>query len=391
MKLIESHYLNDGKLFNDGRPVDLIKIEQEEDFEALINNIITTGYYNDSYFDKQIDYREGKAKFDTFFLSSILAFLKPKSLLELGCGRGDVLFLLGLNPLINVRGVELSRDVLKKVWPLLRDKVDLGDIGEVCHKYSREKLSFNTFCAYDLWEHIPPRKLFDDIASLVALAERDALFFFTIPAFGEDKVFGELFPLEFEENREKFNARTPFDHLIVEAKEPPIPVKGHLICAHSEWWQEQFEAHGLKREEELEKNIHRFFDEHLFYARKSLYIFSLNTPEARQRVIGLMQKPLTFYRKWKLFVTQQEDIGRYLQGRETSFIDLNELKLTVNHAEFYMRLDLKERLQKWFGCSSEGDTIGLARRSWQFFINRLIDKSLNTYLGIIKKRHYLIP
>ncbi len=36
MRILKSNYLNDGKLFNDGRPVDLIRIDEEEDFDTLI-------------------------------------------------------------------------------------------------------------------------------------------------------------------------------------------------------------------------------------------------------------------------------------------------------------------------------------------------------------------
>ena len=93
MRILKSNLLTDGKLFNDGRPVDLIQVEKEEDFDLLLYNIINSGYYDSSYFDSHIDYKEGEVKFDSFYLSSILKFLKPKSLLELGCGRGDVLFL----------------------------------------------------------------------------------------------------------------------------------------------------------------------------------------------------------------------------------------------------------------------------------------------------------
>jgi len=390
MRLIKSYYLNDGKLFNDGRPVDLIQIEQEEDFDVLLNNIITSGYYNDSYFDKQIDYQEGEVKFDAFFLSSILKFLKPKSLLEMGCGRGDILFLLGLDRRIKIRGIEFSQDVLKKVWPFLSNKVDYGDILEVCKKYLSRKITFDTFCAFDLWEHILPGKLHDYIDSFVSLAEKDALFFFTIPAFGEDRVFGEIFPLEFEENRKKFDARSPFDYLIVETKEPPIPVKGHLICAHSEWWQKQFEYHGMVRAEALERNIHTYFDEHLFYARKNFYIFYLDSPEARHRLNRLTQKSLTLYRKWRLLVDLQEFIGRFIKKEENPFIDLEELKLTVNHAEFYMILDLKKRLKRWTGKFQEEARTGLSRQLWQSFLDKLIDKCLDVYIRIFRKRHYHI-
>ena len=108
------------------------------------------------------------------------------------------------------------------MWPSLNDKVDYGDILEVCKKYESQKITFDTFCAFDLWEHLLPKKLHDYIESVVSLAEKDALFFFNIPAVGEDGIFGEVFPLELEENRDKFNHRLPFDYLKCR-----IPRPGH--------------------------------------------------------------------------------------------------------------------------------------------------------------------
>jgi hypothetical protein len=390
MRILKSNLLNDGKLFNDGRPVDLIQIEDEKDFDRLLDNIITSGYYNNAYFDSHIDYKEGEVKFDAFYLASMLQLLNPGALLELGCGRGDVLFLLSLKKDLEVRGIEFSQDVLKRVWSPLSGKVDYGDVLEVCLKYHAGKITFDTFCAFDLWEHLHPKKLHDYIQSLLPLARKDALFFFNIPAVGADKVWGEVFPLELEENREKFNRRLPLDYLNAETIDPAIPANGHLIWAHTEWWQKQFEEHGLIRAEELERNIHTYFDEHLFYARKSFFIFFLDTPEARHRVKTLEKNKLTLYKKWKLWVALQEEIAQNINSQKNTFIDLTELKLTLNHAEFYMALDLKKRLKPW-SEASEGRNPNLFRKSIRSLSGKIIDKGFDAYLKFVKKRHYLLP
>ncbi len=390
MRILKSNLLTDGKLFNDGRPVDLIQIENEKDFDTLLNNIINTGYYDTSYFDSHIDYKEGEVKFDSFFLASILKFLSPKSLLELGCGRGDVLFLLGLDSEIKVQGIEFSRDVLKNLWPLLIGKVDNGDILDVCKEFYSQKITFDTFCAFDLWEHIHPKKLHDYIDSVVALAKKDALLFFNIPAVGEDRVFGEIFPLELEENREKFNQRLPFDYLNAESIDPAIPANGHLIWAPTEWWQKQFESHGLVRAEALERNVHQYFDEHLFYARKSFYLFYLDSPEAQRRANRLLKNSLTLFKKWKIFVGQQELIGRFKNDQERLFIDHNELKSTINHAEFFMALDIKKQIGRWTWKSLEQKKIGLLVRPLMSRIERLAFKYLEYLIRKFKKRHYWV-
>ena len=278
---------------------------------------------------------------------------------------------------------------IKKLWPFLEGKVDYGDILEVCKKYDSQKITFDTFCAFDLWEHLHPKKLHDYIASIIALAEKDALFFFTIPAFGEDKVFGEIFPLELEENREKFNQRLPFDYLNAEYTDPAIPAQGHLIWAHSDWWQKQFEQHGLVRAEELERTYSPYFDEHLFYARKSFYIFHLNTPEARRRV-NRLKKRLTLYRKWKLLVGLQESIGHFIENQEKSFIDLGELKLTIHHAEFYMIQDLKKRIEWWTGKLLPQAKTGVNDQPMPSLLDKLAFKCLDAYIRLSRKRHYLV-
>jgi SAM-dependent methyltransferase len=388
MRILKSNLLTDGKLFNDGRPVDLIRIEEEKDFDALLDNIINSGYYNSSYFDSHIDYREGEVKFDSLYLASILRSLEPKSLLELGCGRGDVLFLLGLDPGIDVRGIEFSPDVLKKVWPSLSGKVAQGDILEICKKYYSQKTIFDTFCAFDLWEHLHPKKLHDYIDSVVALSEKDSLFFFNVPAVGEDRVWGEVFPLELEENRERFNRRLPFDYLNAESCDPAIPANGHLIWAHTEWWQKQFEAHGLIRAEELEKVIHTFFDEHLFYARRSFYIFYRDTPLAGARVRKLLKTGMTLFKKWQGLVEQQEFIRDFEQKKGVSVIDLEELKSTINHAEFYMVLEKKKRIERWSGKWISQKKAGGLLRPLSSRIESRANKYFDEYVRRYKEGHY---
>jgi hypothetical protein len=266
--------------------------------------------------------------------------------------------------------------------------VDCGDVLEVCRKLHSHKARFDTFCAFDLWEHLLPRKLHDYIDSLVTLAEKDALFFFTIPAFGKDRVFGELFPLEFEENRDSFNRRMLFDYLIVESMNPLIPVKGHLSWAQSEWWQKQFEYHGLVRVESLERGIHRSFDEHLIYARKSFYVFQLDTPQARRRVNRLLSPGLTLFKKWKVFVEQQQHVEFLEKEQKRVFIDHSELKSTMNHAEFHMILDVKNQIERRIWKSPENKK---NRRWFHPILSRLEHwayQYFDRYLERYKKRHY---
>ena len=273
-------------------------------------------------------------------------FLNPGLLLELGCGRGDVLFLLSLLNQFRIQGIDLSRDILEKAWPPLAPNLACGELLEVFEAFHKKGLRFNTFCGFDIWEHLHPARLHDCISAMTALSERDALFFFIIPAIGTDKVFGEIFPLELEENRFNFSEGTPFNYLNAEIIDPPIPANGHLIWAPTEWWQKQFERHGLVRAEEIEKNIHRYFDEHLFYAQKSFFLFHRDSGAGRRRRNYLYKNSLTLYKKWKIFLEQAQVLTDHEQKHQTSLINREELNSTVHHAEFYMKQDLENRIEK---------------------------------------------
>jgi hypothetical protein len=225
--------------------------------------------------------------------------------------------------------------------------VDCGDILEVSKKIHFRGNRFDTICAFDLWEHLHPQRLHEYIEAMVALAKNDALFFFAIPAFGDDKVFGEIFPLQLEENRDKFDRRLPFDFLNAESLSPIIPTNGHLIWAHTEWWQNQFEKHKMVRLEELEKKIHFFFDDHLFYARKSFYIFRYDSPKAKNRTENLLRLSYSFFQKWKFLREMQIVIEDYQNGNGGGLIDSEGLRATIHHAELQMIQEMESRRQQW--------------------------------------------
>lgn len=388
MKILRSHYLSDGKGFNHGQPVDLIRIEREEDYDALLNHILRTGYYNSSYFRNHIAYPEGRVKFEAFILSCLIHFLRPAAVLEVGCGRGDVLALLAADRRLKVRGIDFSPDIFSQAWPNLKGKLDCGDVLEVCRQLHARNIRFDTFCAFDFWEHLLPSKLDEYIKALIALAEKDALFFFTVPAFGVDRVFGEIFPLEFEENREQYDLRQPFRYLIAETTDPPIPAQGHLLWAHSEWWEQQFEKHGLIRQVRLESRMHRLFDEHLFYASRSFYLFALNLSPGRRRSARLARQEVSFLRKWKHLVRQWEKVRRLETVQGQSFMDPKEMYSTIHHAEVQAVLEMKGRIEKkiWGSAESKArpDPLGRFKRFIEHWAYRLWDDYLEGY----KRRHY---
>lgn len=319
MRILESHYLNDGRLFNDGRPATLIEIQSPADYDVLLNNIISSGYYGEDYFEHNLQHNNGKLKHENLSLAEITHLLNPGSVLELGCGRGDILYLLHLAGHENMLGLDISQDAVQSAPAELQGKIQVGGVLERCRDLAAQGKRFDTIVGFDIWEHLHPAQLGDHMAALEDIATDDAVMFFIMPAYGHDRIFGEKHPLEFEENRPAFDDRRPFDYLMVENLDPPIPNLGHLIWAHSEWWEEQFKAHGFVRADGLESGLHRLFDPYLFRAQQSFFVLSRDTQAAAQRIdklckhhthlLYLWRTKLHFYR---VLLTHRAETGAEL-------------------------------------------------------------------------------
>lgn len=299
MRILESHYLNDGRLFNDGRAVTLIEIQDPSDYDLLLENIISSDYYGDEYFQRNLQHQSGQIKHENLNLAEIVHLLNPGSLLELGCGRGDILYLLSLAGHEDILGLDISREAAQSAPAELRDKILVGDLLQSCRDLAAQGKRFDTIAGFDIWEHLHPDQLDAHLAALNDIAAEDAIMLFIIPAFGTDRVFGEKHPLEFEENRPAFDEGRPFDFLMAESLDPPIPAQGHLIWAHSEWWEEQFKKHGLHRAEELEKGLHRLFDPYLFRAQQSFFVLSRQSQAAAQRIDRLCRHHAHLLYLWR--------------------------------------------------------------------------------------------
>jgi SAM-dependent methyltransferase len=282
---IATRYLSDHKGFNHGQGATLLEMEAPGDYDALLGNILRTGYYDGAYFQKHSGYRQrawlrdwpALRRFSVvshfWSVAEMVLALGPRDALEVGCGRGDVLALLKARG-IRVAGMDVGEDALDRVWPELKADVRTGDFTVLAADEAAQGRRFDTVLGFDIWEHLLPDRLQAGIAAVAQAASDAALFFFIIPGFGEDRVFGEQFPLEFEEARADFDARRPFKHLLAEKLNPPIPASGHLIWAHSEWWERQFVSAGMTREVALERKLHGVFDSLLPHSTQAFYVFS---------------------------------------------------------------------------------------------------------------------
>jgi len=301
VRLVQTRYLNNGAGFNRGQPATLIQIEKPEDYDTLLENILRSGYYDGAYFERQSGYRTVAGLLRErprlrplsiprhfWFVAEMVRWLGPRSVLEVGCGRADVLALLAWRG-VEVLGTDFSPALQEQVWPELREHMRWGDFAEVCLKLKEEGRRFDTLCAFDIWEHVHPAALERYIQALAQVATDDALFLCIIPAFGKDRIFGEQFPLEFEENRARFEAEEVFDFLLAERVEPIIPASGHLIWAHTRWWERRFAAHGLHREEALERVLHAHFDKYLSHSVRAFFVLSKRTEGSAARVARALE------------------------------------------------------------------------------------------------------
>lgn len=292
MRRVSSSYLDDGRGFNHGQPATLIEVEDDDDLDALHDTIVRTNYYSDEYFTEHGGYQEGTIVGHFWYLAEIARHLRPRRVLEVGCGRGDVLELLRRAG-VEAHGIDFSSDIVARAWPGLRPTMRCGDLLEVLDAQVRHQphLRFDLVCGFDIWEHLPPRRLDDYVERAVEVTSEDALFLFVVPAFGDDPVFGEQFPLEFEENREAFERREPFRFMVTDKVNGAVPAQGHLTWAHTDWWTSLFRSHGLVRMPAVERPFHDFLDDLLPHSVRSFYLFRRDTPAAAERARQLEGRP----------------------------------------------------------------------------------------------------
>ncbi|HEX5748778.1 MAG TPA: hypothetical protein VFZ09_21230 [Archangium sp.] len=96
-------------------------------------------------------------------------------------------------------------------------------------------------------------------------------------------------------------------YLADERLEPPIPASGHLIWAHTEWWERQFAQHGLERLTDVERRLHAVFDLFFPHSVRSFYVFCRDPRAVQPRTCHLLPGPALMHRA-RLFQRMAEDI-----------------------------------------------------------------------------------
>jgi SAM-dependent methyltransferase len=252
------------------QPIWTFGAQGPSDLDWLESRILENGYYEQpGVWNLGIDV-------DKRVMAEIVASFAPERALELGCAAGAVLECLRLAG-IRAEGVEISALAADQAPPEVRPLIHRGDLLGL-----DLPADYDVVFGLDVFEHLNPNRLDAYLERLVALTRAGGYVFCNVPAFGDDPVFGTVFPFYLEGWRREAAAGSPFSTLHVD--DLGYPLHGHLVWADSAWWAGRFESHGLRREAGLERALHGKYDAYMdkrSSARKAFYVFSKGADPAR--------------------------------------------------------------------------------------------------------------
>lgn len=238
----------------------VFRVGAARDFDWLEDAILRYGYYEKpNIWSLTVDA-------DKRALAEMLRSFEPKTLLDIGCANGPLL--QALEDLgIAGEGVEISSYALEHAFPAVKSRIHHGDLLGL----ALADASFDVISGLDIFEHLNPNRIDAYIAKMHALLKPGGLLFANIPAFGKDEVFGEVFEYYLADWEPQRGGASYFKTIHVDMH--GYPVNGHLVWADTRWWAGLFEKHGFRRDTARETALHRAFDDRLFYARRSFYVF----------------------------------------------------------------------------------------------------------------------
>ena len=117
MRLVKGNSLAETEVLQKGQEVDLIEVEDEADWLKLEKNILEGGLYDEQYFAEHGGLGQ-PIYLEKFFLACLLSGLRPRRLLDLGAGAGDVPLLIKLaggGPLAEIGRASCRERVLDRV------------------------------------------------------------------------------------------------------------------------------------------------------------------------------------------------------------------------------------------------------------------------------------
>ena len=259
---------------NSGQSILVFDATQAADFDWLESAVINNGFYEEpGVWILEVD-------FDKKLVAEMIAAFAPQSALELGTAAGAVLECLDDLGVV-AEGVEISGMAIAKASERVRGRIHHGDL-----------LTLDLAPIYDLvfgldvFEHLNPNKLDAYVARMARLTREDGFLFCNIPAFGEDEVFGTVFPFYVDGWEDQARAGGLLRTLHTE--ETGYPIHGHLTWATAPWWVRRFEAAGFVRDVEIERAFHAKYDGYMTRrspARRAYFVFGKAAAASRRGAI----------------------------------------------------------------------------------------------------------
>jgi hypothetical protein len=218
---------------------------------------------------------------DKRIVAEIVAAFAPRNAIELGCAAGAVLEALE-GQAVTAEGIEISSMAIAKAPRAIRDRIHQGDLLALSLP-----AEYDVVFGLDVFEHLNPNRIDAYVARLAAMTRAGGFVYCNIPAFGDDPVFGIVFPLYVEAWRAEADAGRPFSTLHVDTL--GYPIHGHLTWADARWWTARFERAGLSREPAIERALHAKYGQYMQRrspARRALFVFGKHAGEdARASIV----------------------------------------------------------------------------------------------------------
>jgi SAM-dependent methyltransferase len=252
-----------------GRPVLTFRADDPADFDWIEAQLDRTAYYEQGgIWSLEIDA-------DKRLMAEVVTRFAPRSVLEIGCASGAVLSCLAASG-IEVTGIDVSESARAVAGDDVRDRIVLGDLLEV-----DLDVTVDLVLGLDVFEHLNPNRLPAYLARAAALLPEGGWLVANIPAHGDDPVFGEVQPDYLDDGH-------PLHHRL-HVDDRGYPLHGHLAWATWSWWQEQFEATGLRRAVAVERALQARYGAHLRAhtpARASMFVFRKGAADGDEAVVA---------------------------------------------------------------------------------------------------------
>ena len=268
---------------NSGQSILVFDAASPSDFDWLEAAIIDNGYYEQpGVWILDVD-------FDKRLVAEMIAAFAPSAALELGTAAGAVLECLD-DLGIQAEGVEISAMAIARAAERVRPRIHQGDLLAL-DLPSKYDLVFGL----DVFEHLNPNKLDAYLARMARITRDDGFLFCNIPAFGDDAVFGTVFPYYIDGWPQEASGAGLLRTLHVE--DSGYPLHGHLTWASAPWWVRRFEAAGFTRDVEIERALHHKYDGYMTKrspARRAYFVFGKPGSTARRAdVLARIAAPST--------------------------------------------------------------------------------------------------